>query len=277
MSVTPSVLVAGPLVPGSRVAIGEGTLHHLQRVLRLRDGAPLRVTDGAGAHATATLERSDALVGDDVLHTPAPAPRIVLAQALAKGRRADDAVPAACELGVDGLVPVVAARTQGRPDADAAAAVRGRWHGLAVSALEQSRGSHLADVAAPVTIAELAGPHAGPLGGPLGGPLDDADLLRLVAVPGATPLPELLRGDPVRVGVPTTVVVAVGPEGGWAPEELEMLAAGGWLAAGLGPSVLRTEHAGPVAVAATAALLGRWEAAPDATLDPRPSRSPGTL
>ena len=271
MSQVPHVLVAAPLADDGPdappVPLPATTSHHLRRVLRLTDGAPLHLTDGAGASADGRLAGDAARRTGPVTSAPRPRPRLVLAQALAKGRRVDDAVRAACELGVDAVVPVVADRTQGRPDARAADAVRARWHALAVAALEQSRGVHLTDVAAAVPSAVLAADGPGLDKG------EDGLVLRLVAVPGAPPLPELL-GDAAAVA---TVVVAVGPEGGWSDDEVAAFTAAGWLPAGLGPTVLRTEHAGPAAVAVAAGLAGRWSAAPGATLRARPSRSPGTL
>ena len=267
MSISPHVLVAHPLdgaEAGERVSLPEGTLHHLRRVLRLTDGAPLSLTDGRGVRADGTLDGDGALLAAAVTVAPLPRPRIVLAQALSKGRRAEDAVRVACELGVDRIVPVVAARTQGRPDARAAQTLVERWRGVAVSALEQSRGVRLAEVDAPVE-----GVTAVPA---------QADALRLITEPGGAQLAGLLAGaqgpDGRTDARPEEVVVAVGPEGGWAPEELAAASAGGWLAVGLGPTVLRTEHAGPVAVAVVAALLGRWDTA---TLAARPSRSPDAL
>lgn len=273
MSLAPHVLVAAPLADvgpdGPPVALPEGTLHHLRRVLRLPDGADLHLTDGAGRSAAGRLSGEQVRVVGPVMSGPAPRPRLVLAQALAKGRRVDDAVRAACELGVDAVVPVVADRTQGRPDARAADAVRGRWRALAVAALEQSRGVHLADVAAPVAADALAADPSSVA--------PEGDTLRLVAVPGAVPLPEALPPLLTAAGDVGTLVVAVGPEGGWSAAEEAAFAAAGWVRVGLGPTVLRTEHAGPAAVAVTAALAGRWSARPAATLPARPSRSPGTL
>ena len=180
----------------------------------------------------------------------------MLAQALSKGRRAEDAVRTACELGVDRLVPVVAERTQGRPDARGSAAVVERWRAVAAAALEQSRGVRLAAVDEPIATRALA---TRPV---------EAGAVHLVAVPGAAPLPEVLRdtlahvlSDVLRDALAGEVVVAIGPEGGWSPQEVDEFVAAGWLPIGLGPTVLRTEHAGPAAVAVIAAAAGRWSAA----------------
>lgn len=258
MSVEPHVLVPGPLSgesAGAVVPLAATTAHHLRRVLRRADGSALTITDGIGASAPAELVADGARLVAAPRTSPRILPRLVLAQSLAKGRRADDAVRTACELGVDRIVPVIAERTQGRPDERAAAVVVERWQALAVSALEQSRGVHLAQVASTRTTAELA---SGTDGADTSTP---ARMVRIMTVPGAEPLPDVL-GRALAPHVPVGELwVAVGPEGGWSASEIDVLIGSGWSAAGLGPTVLRTEHAGPVAVAVVAALAGRWQGA----------------
>jgi 16S rRNA (uracil1498-N3)-methyltransferase len=254
VSLAPHVL-AGPVLrdasPAVSVPIDPTTMHHLRRVLRLTDGAELSLTDGEGHAALGLLEADGARLTTEVCEVPAPRPELVLAQALSKGRRAEDAVRVACELGVDRIVPVIAERTQGRPDAHALTALVERWSAVAAAALEQSRGVRLPSIAAPVDGIEAVAPALA----------DEAladesarSVLRLLAVPGAPPLPEVLGAG----AAPDVVVLGVGPEGGWSGAEEGRAADAGWIRVGLGPTVLRTEHAGPVAVAVAAALLGRW-------------------
>jgi 16S rRNA (uracil1498-N3)-methyltransferase len=251
VSLAPHVLVAASLegmAPGATVTVDPATLHHLRRVLRLRDDAPLSLTDGSGRLASGELVPEGARVTSSVREVAASPPMLVLVQALSKGRRAEDAVRVACELGVDLIVPVIAERTQGRPDQRAAAALAERWRAVAGAALEQSRGAHLTEVVSPVD-GLAAVPEVMP----------GSRTLRLLAVPGASPLPDVLDGGATA---PDVVIIAVGPEGGWSPVEVEGAAASGWSPVGLGATVLRTEHAGPVAVAVAAAMLGRWRTSP---------------
>ena len=260
MSLAPHVLVPEPLaglVAGTHVALPERTSHHLRRALRRDDGSELSLTDGQGARAAAELTSGGARLRADASVEARCVPQLVLAQSLAKGRRADDAVRMACELGVDRIVPVVADRTQGRPDERAATAVVERWRAVAVAALEQSRGAHLTDITSCRTTADLAD-----LAG-LTSPEGSGPGVRLVAVPGAPALPDVLQHhldaeQPDGSAGVGEVWVAVGPEGGWSDQEVELLIGSGWSAVGLGASVLRTEHAGPVAIAVVAALAGRW-------------------
>jgi 16S rRNA (uracil1498-N3)-methyltransferase len=261
VSVAPHVLVPAPLVAcaiGSVIPLPAETMNHLRRALRRVDGNPLSLTDGMGVRAPAELAADGArLTGSPIVEGPA-SPRLVLAQALAKGRRVEDAVRMACELGVDRIVPVIAERTQGRPDQRGAAAVVERWGAVARAALEQSRGVRLPEITPCRTTQELAAD--------VQAAADDAlASICLVAVPGAPALPDALdlaiAGEPRRKpsgASPEEVWIAVGPEGGWTEGEVELLVGSGWRAVGLGTTVLRTEHAGPVAVAVISALSGRW-------------------
>jgi 16S rRNA (uracil1498-N3)-methyltransferase len=244
VTLAPHALVATLIEPDQRrVVLADATLHHLRRVLRLEDGAALSVTDGEGRHASARLTADGAQLVSEVEVVQQRRPELVLVQALAKGRRLDDAVRAVCELGVDRIVPVIAERTQGRPGNEERTALRARWQALAVSALEQSRSDWLVRIDEVRTSDDV---------------LDRPDLTgqRLIAVPGARALPDLLEA----VELTARVSVAIGPEGGWTPSELVRAGRAGWSEAGLGPSVLRAEHAGLVALSVIAARTGRWRA-----------------
>ena len=245
MSLAPHILVAQLPVggAGTLVALDAATTHHLRRTLRLVEGAELSLTDGVGGHAAARLAPDGAVLTAAVEREVRVPPTLTLVQSLSKGRRAEDAVRMACELGVDRVVPLVAERTQGRPDADARRSLDTRWQAVADAALEQSRGHWRTVVEEAGTVDRLCGPSS------------DAEL-RLVAVPGAPSLPSVLARSGAGAG---GVEVAVGPEGGWADGELQRLTDAGWQPVGLGPEVLRTEHAGPVALAVVAASTGRWE------------------
>ncbi len=114
MSATPFVHVAADLAaagPGDAVPLGEDEAHHLTRVLRLRTGAEVEVADGRGRQAVGVLDAGVVVLTAAPVATPRPRPELVLAQALPKGRKLDEVVRLATELGVDRVVPVVAARS----------------------------------------------------------------------------------------------------------------------------------------------------------------------
>lgn len=244
MSLAPYVHVAASLAgagAGTEVALDPDAAHHLGRVLRLRPGASLVVADGLGGEATAELGDGAVRLTGPVSRHPAPVPHLTVAQGLPKARKLDDVLRQLTELGVDRLVPVAAVRSVVRLDDDRADRALARWRAVARAAAEQARRAWLPEVAPVTSASSLA---AG-----------EADLL-VAHVGAARSLPAALadRADRTR-----PVVVAVGPEGGWDEGEVETLAAADGEVVGLGPTVLRTEHAAAAAAAVVAAATGRWD------------------
>lgn len=242
MSLRPYVHLDQPLAgagSGDQVPLDRAARHHLTTVLRLAPGAPLEVADGRGATACAVLADDTVELTTDAQVCEPRLPRLELAQALAKGRKLDEVVRQATELGVDALHPVTAERSVVRLDGDRREKARERWRSVARSAAEQSRRPSRPWIAPVRSVAEL----------------DPSDALVLVAEPGAPALPRTLE----RAAPAQRVVLVVGPEGGWTAGERGTLLEGGATAVGLGPTVLRAEHAGAAGLAVLAALLGRWE------------------
>jgi 16S rRNA (uracil1498-N3)-methyltransferase len=226
---------------GERLELAADDRHHLVTVLRLRPGAEVVLSDGQGAAVAAELGEAEVVLraAPDLL--PPPRPVLRVAQGLPKGRKLDDVVRACTELGADTLVPVAARRSVTRLEGARAVKAVERWQAVARAASEQARRVWRPTVTEVRPSALLAdGEAAGPV---------------LVAHPGGTPLPHLLGA----LADASTVTVAVGPEGGWDDEEVAAWVERGASVVGLGPTVLRTEHAAAAAVAVLAAGLGRWD------------------
>lgn len=164
--------------------------HHLARVRRLRDGEPLTVGDGRGAYRRVRFG-DDLRPDGDIVRTDAPTPPVAVGFALTKGDRPEVVVQKLTELGVDRIVPFHAARTVVRWDEAKAARNVARWRAIAREAAAQAHRPWLP------TVDEVS------------------DFATLVAEAGAT-LAEP-GGAPPSLDRP---LVLVGPEGGWAPEEL---------------------------------------------------------
>jgi len=189
-------------------ALGDGTAHHLFRVLRVADGAIVTVTDGAGRWRPCRAAGAAVVPDGDVVHEPALEVPLTIAVTLPKADRPEWIVQKLTELGVDRIVLLHAERSVVRWDAERAAKHVAKLRRVAVVALEQSRRVWLPDVTGPVTAASmLAGAVA--------------------AEPGGRALSAADR------------TVAIGPEGGWSPAELAV--AGDTVS--LGPTVLRVETA----------------------------------
>lgn len=241
MSLVPYVHVDTDLTaaaPGTVVELSADERHHLLRVLRLAEGDEVEVADGNGTSGRARVDGDHLVVAGAVDHEPPWRPELWVAQALPKGRKLDEVIRQVTELGVDGIVMVAADHSVTRLDAAKAERNRRRWASVARAASEQSRRPRRPDILGPVDVEGLREPPG----------------VVVTTDPGARPLPDVLR----EVGDPGRLTVAIGPEGGWSARERGIFHEAGALMAGLGPTVLRTEHAAAAAVSVTAALLGRW-------------------
>jgi 16S rRNA (uracil1498-N3)-methyltransferase len=193
--------------------LSEEDRRHLERALRLRPGEDLTVSDGAGRWRLCRFGDRLEPIGEIRLDER-PTPAITVALALTKGERLDWAVQKLTELGVDVIVPVSAARSVVRWDADRARHHVERLRRIARQAAMQSRRTWLPAVDDVRSFAEAA------------------------AIPGSS------LADPA--GLPPSLrlpVVLVAPEGGWTEEER----GSGLPLVGLGPTILRAETAAVVA------------------------------
>ena len=229
--------------PGGRVSLPEWSAHHAREVLRLRAGDLIRVFDGRGAEFEATLDRVTrhevhARIGAAASPRPESPLRITLALSPLKGDRMELVVQKATELGVVAIRPVVTFRT----DAAARPALRGtrqeRWDKVASGAAEQCGRAVVPDIGATLAIDRLV---AEPFSG---------RRVLLLETPGQPALNSLFAE------APRDLLLLVGPAGGFEPAEVEMLQAAGFLAAALGPRVLRSETAAVAAVAVAQATWG---------------------
>ena len=237
-------LPAADLLVGAEVVLEGPEGHHAATVRRLRVGEHALLTDGAGTAADCVVAGVDrdrlALTVEKVWLTPAPAPRLVVVQALPKGDRGETAVETLTEVGVDVIVPWAARRCVAQwRDARAARALQ-RWRGTAREAAKQSRRSRWPEVTELASTADVAARIAA---ASLGVVLHEAAVLALASATVPS------EGD---------VVVVVGPEGGLDDAELAAFTAAGAAAYRLGDSVLRTSTAGTVAAAVLLARTGRW-------------------
>lgn len=174
--------------------LDDDTRHHLVRVRRLRDGATVTVTDGAGAWRSCRLAGGGTLEADgEVVHVERADPPITIAFALTKAGKPEIVVQKLTELGVDHIVAFRAEHSVVRWDETKASAQHARWVSIARAAVEQSRGVWLPTIA----------------------PLGD---VASVAALGACRLDR--GGEPPSLA---RSVLAVGPEGGWSDDERERL------------------------------------------------------
>ena len=238
----------GELLPGAAVVLAGAEARHAVTVRRVRAGEAVTVGDGRGTLADGVCESASpaevTVRVTAVRRVDAGSPRLVLAQALAKGDRDELAIQAATELGVDAVLPWAASRSVSRWDGPKVAKGLARWATIVREASKQAHRARVPEVGPLVTTADLVA-LAATTRMLLLEPTASARLSELTLVGAAT-------------GAERDLVLVVGPEGGFAPEELERLTAAGAMPVRMGETVLRTSTAGPAALAVVSVLLGRW-------------------
>ena len=219
---------------GNEAALTGEHADHLIRVLRARVGQEFDIVTGGvvrrGWILSIDPDRVKFELGEEV---PAvPTADITLLLAVFKFDRMEWAIEKCTELGVSRIVPVIARRTDAHL-ASAAAKRAERWRRIALQAAEQSRRAAPPEIAAAIKVSEA---------------VNLPGTLRLV-------LTESEQQTSLRDAVEPTegeILLAIGPEGGWTEEELQLFQSAGWISVSLGPTILRAETA---AIAATAIAI----------------------
>lgn len=228
-------------VNGAHVALVGDEAHHAARVLRVRPGETISVGDGSGRVLDAvvtrvsgeTVEARVILVRDQSVVRP----ELILCQAVAKGDRMDLVIQKAVELGARRIVPFMAKRTIVHWDSQKKDRAHQRWTSIALSAAKQCRSPWRTSVDAVASGVEKL-PQAG-------------EVVLTLHEKAQTQLRHALPAQP-----PPSLAVVVGPEGGLEDDEVRLLEAGGARTVCLGQRVLRTETAGPVALALVSFAYG---------------------
>jgi 16S rRNA (uracil1498-N3)-methyltransferase len=231
-----------PLAPGASVELPAEAAHHASKVLRMGQGDAIVLFDGRGGEWTGQLARvgkavTVALESFDATDREPPI-AITLVQGLAAADKMDWIVQKAVELGVAVIQPVAARRSVIRLSGERLERRVAHWQAVAIAACEQCRRNRVPEVAPLVDLPQfLAGAAA-------------QNAMRLVLAPEAG---QRLANLPKPAG---SVMLLVGPEGGFEETELTAARLAGFTAVSLGPRVLRTETAGLAALAAMMALWG---------------------
>jgi len=227
--------VEGTLTPGARLTLSPEETKHAARVLRLTEGAEILLLNGLGLEARARLlslgiEGAEAEVLE-VREILKPV-RLELLQAPLKGPKMDWLVEKATELGVDAIWPARTERTV------AAGEKEDRWARIAQSAVKQSGNPSFPKLHALQPLDEVIARLP-------------SDATRVHLQPGAgASLYEVISG--AKAGGARTIILAIGPEGGFSPAEEAKLTKAGFLPASLSRQVLRGETAALAALAIAA-------------------------
>jgi 16S rRNA (uracil1498-N3)-methyltransferase len=238
--------IADEVLGDTEALVGEHAAH-LVRVLRAEVGQEFDIATGdevrSGKITAISQDRVEFALGAERaggVPSKSAIPQITLVLSVFKFDRMEWAIEKCTEIGVVRIVPLIARRTDVHL-ATAAVKRLERWQRIARQASEQSRRSVMAEIAGPVRLKELGNDGVLPAGATTRVVLAES----LVGSDEIVGLREILQGRLTE----GEVVLSVGPEGGWADEELAMFRGSGWLAASLGETILRAETAAIVACA----------------------------
>ena len=226
-------------VSGNRAALTADHANHLVRVLRARVGQEFDIVANGVVRRGAIASINDGRIEFDLgeeLPVDSTAVRLVVVIAIFKFDRLEWAIEKCTELGAARIIPLIARRTDAHLASASTKRVE-RWRRVALQAAEQSRR---------VTPPEIS---------------DPMKLPETLTIPGQLKIvlseveeQKHLREFRLPVGA-QEVHLAIGPEGGWSQDELDLFRKEGWLSASLGPTILRAETA---AIAATAIALSSF-------------------
>jgi 16S rRNA (uracil1498-N3)-methyltransferase len=172
-----------------------------------------------------------------------PGMPVTLVMSIFKFDHMEWAIEKATELGVAAIAPVIARRTE-KHLAQAAMKRAERWRRIVHDAAQQSRRSDVPVIHDPVKLSDRV------KAAPTLKRIVLAEQERSVTLRGA------LEEAIVAAGAEMPALeIAIGPEGGWAPDEEALFDTNGWQAVSLGPRILRAETAAIAALAVVASML----------------------
>ena len=228
------------LEPESEIRLQGGEVHYLSRVLRLRPGQAIVLFNGDGFDYAAEiiqLGKHDVLI-HVLSRLPARAEspfQITLAQAVSRGDHMDQSLQKSTELGVAAFQPLLTERVELRIKPDNLEKRMAHWRKVIISACEQSGRATVPPLARPEHLGEWLSKGTGEP--------------RLLLEPDS-------ESTLAQASLANGIELLVGPEGGFSESELALIRRLEVPAARLGPRILRTETAGPAAIAILQALAG---------------------
>ena len=225
-----------------KVTISGNDAHHIARVMRMKPGDRIIVSDGESREAIveiAELETGEVTAEIVELRsmTNEPAWQIFIAQGLPKGDKMETVIQKGTEIGAAGFIPFQSERVVVQYDAKKEGKRLERWQRIAKEAAEQAHRSIIPQIHPVLSWSALLGELTG------------YDLVVLCYEKESNSPSSGLReviGSGFDPGSPRKVLLIVGPEGGFSEREVAEAEACGIRIAGLGKRILRTETAAMV-------------------------------
>jgi 16S rRNA (uracil1498-N3)-methyltransferase len=230
--------IADTWTPTTASLTGDQALH-LARVLRAEPGQIYDVVAGGFLHRAEIItvsEREVLFTLHEELESNAALP-LHLLLAVFKFDHMEWAIEKATELGVSRITPILARRTE-KHLAQSALKRSDRWRRIALESSKQSRRTDIPEIADPIPLKQALAEESSPTH------------ILLSETEQTLTLTEAL----ISARHPQTAL-AIGPEGGWTPEEITLFTENKWQSVTLGPRILRAETAAIAAIAITSTHL----------------------
>jgi len=234
MSSVPRIFLQETPLVGSTLSLDPTLSHYLVKVLRLEKNASFLGFDSQGAEYEMTLlGANDARVLRQTQQAPVESLKIALGQGLPKGSKMDLILRQGTEMGIHQMIPLLTERSVSRPEPSQWEHKRDRWQKILVEACRQCGRRDVPELKA-ITDWESLLPS-----------FKDYDLVLLPYEKEAPSLKSVLESNAES----RRILILIGPEGGWAPGEVEQAQAHGACVTHLPVPILRTETAGLAAAA----------------------------
>jgi 16S rRNA (uracil1498-N3)-methyltransferase len=240
----PVLFVSPERINHQTISIAGDVLIHLRDSLRITVGETLWLNNGQGAkfrvEITDVSKRAvTARILERIQEPPRQTPRLILGQSLLKGEKMDWVIQKATELGVSEIVPIASQHSVVQLKADRVDHQLARWQRIALEAAQQSEQWRIPTVATPQSLSALLTSRA----------------------TGTLMLAERREGNSLQmVNLPKdatdSILVLIGPEGGWSQEEARIGEQAGVQPITLGGHILRSETAAIATLSILQSRLG---------------------
>ncbi|MGZ8385931.1 MAG: 16S rRNA (uracil(1498)-N(3))-methyltransferase [Nitrospira sp.] len=242
----PVLFVSPECIDRQTISVTGDVLVHLRDSLRITVGETLWLNNGQGAKCrVAITEVSKRAVTARILETiqepPRETPRLILGQSLLKGEKMDWVIQKATELGVSEIVPIESQHSVVQLKADRVDHQLARWQRIALEAAQQSEQWRIPTIATPDSLSALLTSWATGMLTLMLVERRDGKSLQTVT------LPQDATGS---------ILVLIGPEGGWSQEEAQIAEQGGSRLITCGQHILRSETAAIAAISILQSRLG---------------------
>lgn len=242
----PVFFVPPECISQQAISVSGDVLVHLRDSLRIRVGEIVLFGDGVSRHyrtEVTTLTRQR-LTGRIIQTVTQPTPRgstLILGQALLKGDKMDWVIQKATELGMDELVPMESRHSVVQLKADRVDRQLTRWQRIAFEAAQQSEQWRVPTLSPTRSLAALLTSRA----------TGTTTLMLAERRQGMT-----LQAVELPQDVSGSVLILIGPEGGWSKEEVQLAEQANVIPVTLGRKILRAETAAIAAISIVQMRLG---------------------